>query len=290
MYPFFYIFSCRVPAYGAMMALGLLVAGSLGLRRARKAGLRWEDGLVILACGFGTALLGAAGLYLAVTYSPAQLWALICSGELFSENRLGLVFYGGLIFGASRRLVGSACCAGKTAGFCLPHAALPAVGACLRPLGLPACRLLLRRSDASSRRRDVYGKLFGGSHRRRSLSRAGGGKRGAFADLWRACRLYAPQTAAKPRWRALSAFICALPFCAGIFSLRRHSRLLFRPFHIAVAQPCAVCRRMGALFSAGFSPMRAQERRLQERLKISCNHEFVSVNFSTRSKRVLKND
>ncbi len=164
MYPFFYIFSCRVPAYGAMMALGLLVAGSLGLRRARKAGLRWEDGLVILACGFGTALLGAAGLYLAVTYSPAQLWALICSGELFSENRLGLVFYGGLIFALPGAWLGARA-AGKTAGFCLPHAALPAVGACLRPLGLPACRLLLRRSDASSHRRDVYGKLFGGSLR-----------------------------------------------------------------------------------------------------------------------------
>lgn len=120
MYPFFYIFSCRVPAYGAMMALGLLVAGSLGLRRARKAGLRWEDGLVILACGFGTALLGAAGLYLAVTYSPAQLWALICSGELFSENRLGLVFYGGLIFALPGAWLGARAARAKLPDFVCP--------------------------------------------------------------------------------------------------------------------------------------------------------------------------
>lgn len=97
MYPYFTLFSRQVPAYGVMMMLGLLVAGSIGMLRVRRRGLRWENAIVILACAFGCGLLGAVGLYLLVTYSPGELGRMLLSGELFSGNRLGLVFYGGLI-------------------------------------------------------------------------------------------------------------------------------------------------------------------------------------------------
>lgn len=97
MHPYFNIFSRQIPAYGTMMMLGLLVAGSIGMRRVRRAGLRWEDALVLLTCAFAFALLGAAALYVAVTYSLSETIEMITSGELFTGGRVGLVFYGGLL-------------------------------------------------------------------------------------------------------------------------------------------------------------------------------------------------
>lgn len=97
MHPYFIVFSRSVPAYGVMMMLGLVAAGSVGMVRVRRRGGRWEDATAILACAFGFALAGALGLYLAVTYSPEELSRMFLSGKLFSENQLGLVFYGGLL-------------------------------------------------------------------------------------------------------------------------------------------------------------------------------------------------
>lgn len=97
MYPYFNVFSRQIPAYGTMMMLGLLVAGSIGMHRVRRAGLRWEDALVLLTCGFAFALLGAAALYVAVTYSLSETVEMIKTGELFTGERVGLVFYGGLL-------------------------------------------------------------------------------------------------------------------------------------------------------------------------------------------------
>ena len=97
MYPYFSVFSYQIPAYGVMMGVGLFVAGGVALVRVQHAKLHWEDALVILACAFGFALLGAAGLYVLVTYSIRQIFEMIRTGELFQSNRMGLVFYGGLL-------------------------------------------------------------------------------------------------------------------------------------------------------------------------------------------------
>lgn len=87
----------RVPAYGVMMMAGLVVAGSVGMARVRRAGLRVESAIVVLACAFGLALLGAMGLYLAVTYPVQEILRMVRSGELFTENKMGMVYYGGLL-------------------------------------------------------------------------------------------------------------------------------------------------------------------------------------------------
>lgn len=99
MCPYFYVFSRRIPTYGVMMIAGVLAAGMMGVVRVHRAALRWENAVVIIACSFGFALMGAMGLYLLVTYRWSEIVELVKTGELFTGNRLGLVFYGG-IFGA----------------------------------------------------------------------------------------------------------------------------------------------------------------------------------------------
>ena len=97
MYPFFTLGPITVPSYGVMMMLGLLIASTVGLLRVRSAGLKFENAIIILACGFGFGMLGATGLYIAVSYSWSELMEMLRNGTLFTENKLGLVFYGGLL-------------------------------------------------------------------------------------------------------------------------------------------------------------------------------------------------
>ena len=106
MYPFFTLGSITIPSYGVMMMLGLLVAGTIGLLRVRRAGLVAENAIIILACAFGFALLGATGLYIAVSYSWSELMEMLRDGTLFTENKLGLVFYGGLLAAMPGAFVG----------------------------------------------------------------------------------------------------------------------------------------------------------------------------------------
>lgn len=120
MYPFITIFSRRLPSYGVMMTLGLLVAGFLAMLRVRKSGQRWEDGLAILACGFGTALLGAVALYIIITYPFAEFLQLLRSGELFSGEHLGLVFYGGVLGALPGALLGARIAHVRLMGFVSP--------------------------------------------------------------------------------------------------------------------------------------------------------------------------
>ena len=106
MYPFFTLGSITIPSYGVMMMLGLLVAGTIGLLRVRRAGLVVENAIIILACAFGFALLGATGLYIAVSYIWSELMEMLRDGTLFTENKLGLVFYGGLLAAMPGAFVG----------------------------------------------------------------------------------------------------------------------------------------------------------------------------------------
>lgn len=120
MHPYFYVFSHRVPAYGAMMAVGLLVAGGMAMLRVRRAGLHWEDAIAILACAFGFALTGAAGLYIAISYSMEEIWDMLRTGTLFRAGRVGLVFYGGLIFAVPGVWVGARLAKVRPAPFVAP--------------------------------------------------------------------------------------------------------------------------------------------------------------------------
>ena len=128
MCPYFTLFSVELPTYGVMMMLGLLVAGGLGMVRARRMGRRWENAMVIYACAFGFGLVGASGLYMAVTYPPKVLLEMMLSGELFSGNHLGLVFYGGLLGAVPGAWLGA-----RIAHACLSDY-IPAMVPCI-PLG-----------------------------------------------------------------------------------------------------------------------------------------------------------
>ncbi len=98
MHPYIQITSeFRIPSYGIMMMLGLFAASALGLVRVHKAGLRWESAVVLIACGFGFGILGSTVLYVIVSYNWSELIELLCSGALFTEEKLGLVFYGGFL-------------------------------------------------------------------------------------------------------------------------------------------------------------------------------------------------
>lgn len=88
--------------------------------RVRKSGQRWEDGLAILACGFGTALLGAVALYIIITYPFAEFLQLLRSGELFSGEHLGLVFYGGVLGALPGALLGARIAHVRLMGFVSP--------------------------------------------------------------------------------------------------------------------------------------------------------------------------
>ncbi len=98
MYPFISIASLRIPTYGLMMAVALFVSSSLCIIRGRKQKLQWETLIVIIACIFGFAIIGAVLLYFAVTYSAKEIIEYIKAGSLFTEH-IGFVFYGGLIAG-----------------------------------------------------------------------------------------------------------------------------------------------------------------------------------------------
>ncbi len=97
MYPYIHIFSKTVPSYGIMLMTGIWVAGFLSMLRIRRAGLRWENGMAVLACALGTAMLGAICLYIGVTYSLSDMINMVKSGSLFTGSKLGMVFYGGLL-------------------------------------------------------------------------------------------------------------------------------------------------------------------------------------------------
>ena len=104
MYPFIYVFGRPFGTYGICAVLALTLAFLLAWREFKKRELCVEDLLIITAMTFGFAILGAILLYDFVTYSPAELWQIIKSGELY--RLVGLVFYGGLIAGFFGCLLG----------------------------------------------------------------------------------------------------------------------------------------------------------------------------------------
>lgn len=97
MHPFIHVLGRTYPSYGLMIALGCVAAIIVTVIRTRRQGLSWEDAMVVLACAFGFALVGAAVLYLLVTYDLETIWYLLTTGELFTAGKIGLVFYGGFI-------------------------------------------------------------------------------------------------------------------------------------------------------------------------------------------------
>lgn len=106
MHPYIHIGQIALPSYGVMIALAILLCGPVGCRRMHRAGHRWEDALVIMACAFGLAIAGAALLYMLVTYSLQDLLLILRTFRLPEGGTTGLVFFGGLLAAIPGTLLG----------------------------------------------------------------------------------------------------------------------------------------------------------------------------------------
>lgn len=87
------------------MMLGILIAGVLAICLGKKRGVLLEDILIVGAIAIGFALVCGGLLYIFVTYSLSEIWAMIksCNFEFLTS---GIVFYGGLIGGIFGALLG----------------------------------------------------------------------------------------------------------------------------------------------------------------------------------------
>ncbi len=128
MYPFIQIFSYRIASYGLCILLGCMTVLLWTMHRAKKKNIRWEDVLVVGVTAVGTAIVCAKLLYIAVSYSMAEIGAMLASGNFSFLAEDGLVFYGGLIGGIFGAFLGA-----KLAG--VRVAELEPYAAPLLPLG-----------------------------------------------------------------------------------------------------------------------------------------------------------
>ena len=104
MYPYIDLSGRKIGTYGLCMVVGIFLAGWLSLCRGKKRGLKLEDLLIIAAFALLFALPCGGVLYAFVTYSPAQVWQSVISGDFTVFG--GLVFYGGLIGGIIGAMIG----------------------------------------------------------------------------------------------------------------------------------------------------------------------------------------
>lgn len=107
MYPYIRILGRSIPTYGLCIMMGVGLCYLLANRRAVRQGLSSDSLLAIGAVTIGFAFSGAKLLYLAVTFSPAELWTYIRANKWNELMNGGLVFYGGLIGGLFGAWVGS---------------------------------------------------------------------------------------------------------------------------------------------------------------------------------------
>ena len=97
MFPYFYIGNRLFGTYGICMLIGFALAIFLASRRGKRYGLCFEDLMISVAFIFSFAMILGSLTYIFVTYSFAEIIAMIKQGD-FSFGS-GIVFYGGLIGG-----------------------------------------------------------------------------------------------------------------------------------------------------------------------------------------------
>lgn len=119
MQPYIQLLSLRIPSYGFMMMVGIFVASALGILRTIKAGLRWEDSLIIGAFGIGVGLLGAILLYGVVTFGVESLLKMLLSEKIL-QAEWGLIFYGGLMGAIPGVMLGGKIAHTKVKDFIVP--------------------------------------------------------------------------------------------------------------------------------------------------------------------------
>lgn len=99
MHLFFDLGFINLPAYGTMIALGLVLANVIAAVIIKKKKMDFDYFILLEAYCLLGAFIGAKGLYLIVSFNDIK-WSMITDPAYFNEVMLGgFVFYGGLIGG-----------------------------------------------------------------------------------------------------------------------------------------------------------------------------------------------
>lgn len=96
MHPFVTVFGVRLASYGLLCAFGVICALVLMTFLSFRHGYEFNQSLLLFLVGVVGGFIGAAIMFIFVTYSPAEFLSAVKSGA-FS---FGFVFYGGLIAGS----------------------------------------------------------------------------------------------------------------------------------------------------------------------------------------------
>ena len=99
MHVFFHLGSLTIPAYGFMIASGVIIANIVAMFVLKKKSLDFNDFIILESYCILGAFIGAKLLYLLVSFEEID-WSNIFNLQYFNQLMLdGFVFYGGLIGG-----------------------------------------------------------------------------------------------------------------------------------------------------------------------------------------------
>jgi phosphatidylglycerol:prolipoprotein diacylglycerol transferase len=102
---YLHFFNYDIPTYGLCIMIAIMLSGFLIVRKSKKAGVGFEDVLIVMAVAVAAAMFGGGLLYIIVSYSPMQIVNYIKSGDFSFLMSGGLVFYGGAIGGILGALI-----------------------------------------------------------------------------------------------------------------------------------------------------------------------------------------
>lgn len=118
MLPYISIGNKIIPTYGICMAVGILAAALIAVKRTKKANKDINSLIVIAAFAIGCGLFGAKLLYIITSYGIGRAFNEILAGNLNAITSGGQVFYGGLIAGAAGAFLGAAVAREKVFEYC----------------------------------------------------------------------------------------------------------------------------------------------------------------------------
>ncbi len=102
---YLHFFNFDIPTYGLCIMLAVMLCGFLILRKTKKAGMCFEDVIIVMAIALASAIVGGGLLYIVVSYDPVQIIKYIKNGDFSFLMSGGIVFYGGAIGGILGALV-----------------------------------------------------------------------------------------------------------------------------------------------------------------------------------------
>ena len=99
MHAFFHFFGLTIPAYGFLIAFGVVIANVVAFFVLKYTKKDFNDFIILEAYCFLGAFIGAKLLYFIVSYDTID-WSRITEIDYFNQLMLsGFVFYGGLVLG-----------------------------------------------------------------------------------------------------------------------------------------------------------------------------------------------